>query len=253
MKPGEPLPPSRTWRNRPASAATPSVAAYERLIADGFAEAVRRLRHLRRNTHSRPRQRSPQASSYDRDAHSTGVLSLGCTHIDERSLQRFRAFVGRRHAHLRQRASALWRSARQPRAARRDRRSSAVGARPALRSRPDHAHIRHAAQRCGSCSARSSKLATRSGARIPAIRIAARPSSIAATAPCPVPVDEHRPARRTKAAPRRRRARAAYVTPSHQFPLGVQMSMPRRLELLDWAKAAGALRVRGRLRQRVPL
>jgi GntR family transcriptional regulator/MocR family aminotransferase len=35
-------------------------------------------------------------------------------------------------------------------------------------------------------------------------------------------------------------ARAAYVTPSHQFPLGMQMSMPRRLELLDWAKAAGA-------------
>ena len=35
-------------------------------------------------------------------------------------------------------------------------------------------------------------------------------------------------------------ARAAYVTPSHQFPLGVQMSMPRRLELLDWARQAGA-------------
>ena len=35
-------------------------------------------------------------------------------------------------------------------------------------------------------------------------------------------------------------ARAAYVTPSHQFPLGVQMSMPRRLELLDWAKDADA-------------
>jgi GntR family transcriptional regulator / MocR family aminotransferase len=35
-------------------------------------------------------------------------------------------------------------------------------------------------------------------------------------------------------------AGAAYVTPSHQFPLGVQMSMPRRLELLDWAKAADA-------------
>ncbi|WP_027132797.1 MocR-like pyridoxine biosynthesis transcription factor PdxR [Geminicoccus roseus] len=29
--------------------------------------------------------------------------------------------------------------------------------------------------------------------------------------------------------------RAVYVTPSHQFPLGVAMSMPRRLELLDWA------------------
>ena len=35
-------------------------------------------------------------------------------------------------------------------------------------------------------------------------------------------------------------ARAAYVTPSHQFPLGVQMSMTRRLELLDWAKHTDA-------------
>lgn len=31
-------------------------------------------------------------------------------------------------------------------------------------------------------------------------------------------------------------ARAAYVTPSHQFPLGVTMTMRRRLALIDWAK-----------------
>jgi GntR family transcriptional regulator/MocR family aminotransferase len=30
-------------------------------------------------------------------------------------------------------------------------------------------------------------------------------------------------------------ARLAYVSPSHQFPLGVTLSMRRRLELLDWA------------------
>lgn len=30
-------------------------------------------------------------------------------------------------------------------------------------------------------------------------------------------------------------ARAVYVTPSHQFPLGVSMSMRRRLALIDWA------------------
>jgi GntR family transcriptional regulator/MocR family aminotransferase len=32
------------------------------------------------------------------------------------------------------------------------------------------------------------------------------------------------------------RARAAYVTPSHQFPLGVAMTMRRRLALIDWAR-----------------
>jgi len=32
------------------------------------------------------------------------------------------------------------------------------------------------------------------------------------------------------------RARLIYVTPSHQYPLGVSMSLPRRLALLDWAE-----------------
>jgi len=37
-----------------------------------------------------------------------------------------------------------------------------------------------------------------------------------------------------------RNARAAFVAPSHQFPLGVTMSASRRLRLLDWARQAGA-------------
>ena len=36
------------------------------------------------------------------------------------------------------------------------------------------------------------------------------------------------------------RARAAFVTPSHQFPTGVALSMVRRLELLAWARQSGA-------------
>ena len=39
---------------------------------------------------------------------------------------------------------------------------------------------------------------------------------------------------------RGRDARLAYVTPSHQYPLGVPMSLPRRLALLRWAHAARA-------------
>lgn len=35
-------------------------------------------------------------------------------------------------------------------------------------------------------------------------------------------------------------ARLAYVTPSHQFPLGVTMSLARRLQLLEWAKNSEA-------------
>jgi GntR family transcriptional regulator/MocR family aminotransferase len=36
------------------------------------------------------------------------------------------------------------------------------------------------------------------------------------------------------------KARAVFVTPSHQFPTGVVLSMARRLELLGWARDAGA-------------
>jgi GntR family transcriptional regulator / MocR family aminotransferase len=36
------------------------------------------------------------------------------------------------------------------------------------------------------------------------------------------------------------RTRMVYVSPSHQFPLGVAMSLRRRLELLSWAERTGA-------------
>jgi GntR family transcriptional regulator / MocR family aminotransferase len=35
-------------------------------------------------------------------------------------------------------------------------------------------------------------------------------------------------------------AKAAYVTPSHQFPTGVAMSMGRRVALLEWARSSNA-------------
>jgi GntR family transcriptional regulator/MocR family aminotransferase len=56
---------------------------------------------------------------------------------------------------------------------------------------------------------------------------------------CPIPVDAQgmSVAAGIRAAPK---ARAAFVTPSHQFPLGVVMSMARRLELIAWAREVGA-------------
>lgn len=35
-------------------------------------------------------------------------------------------------------------------------------------------------------------------------------------------------------------AKGAYVTPAHQFPLGMTMSLERRMEVLKWASSAGA-------------
>lgn len=37
-----------------------------------------------------------------------------------------------------------------------------------------------------------------------------------------------------------KRARLLYLTPSHQFPLGVTMSLPRRLGVLEWARESKA-------------
>jgi len=55
----------------------------------------------------------------------------------------------------------------------------------------------------------------------------------------PTPVDaeglqiENRKARSSQ-------ARLVYVTPSHQYPLGVTMTLARRLHLLEWARRSGA-------------
>lgn len=55
----------------------------------------------------------------------------------------------------------------------------------------------------------------------------------------PVPVDQQGLII-TSAMRRSRNSRLAYVTPSHQSPTGVIMSLERRLELLDWACSRGS-------------
>lgn len=57
---------------------------------------------------------------------------------------------------------------------------------------------------------------------------------------CPVPVDSE--GLDLEAGRERwKRARLVYVTPAHQFPLGVTMSLRRRLALLDWAQRSRTL------------
>jgi GntR family transcriptional regulator/MocR family aminotransferase len=55
----------------------------------------------------------------------------------------------------------------------------------------------------------------------------------------PVPVDEEG-LRVSDGVRRAADARLAYVSPSHQYPLGATMSVSRRLELLAWASRTGA-------------
>jgi GntR family transcriptional regulator/MocR family aminotransferase len=55
----------------------------------------------------------------------------------------------------------------------------------------------------------------------------------------PVPLDEHGLSV-TAALKICRHAKGAYVTPAHQFPLGMTMSLDRRIALLQWASHTGA-------------
>jgi len=58
---------------------------------------------------------------------------------------------------------------------------------------------------------------------------------LSGAAAMPVPVDSEG-MRVDKGARRWPRARLAYVTPSHQYPTGVALSLERRIALLDWAE-----------------
>ena len=94
-KPGEPLPPQRTLAKQTGFRRNAVTSAYERLIADGFAVATV-------GSGTFVAARIPARASDARktriaiEAPQQGALALGCTHIDERALQRFRSFAGRR-------------------------------------------------------------------------------------------------------------------------------------------------------------
>ncbi|WP_407146557.1 PLP-dependent aminotransferase family protein [Bradyrhizobium sp. ORS 86] len=237
VKPGEPLPPSRTLAKQTGFRRNAVTTAYERLIADGFAVAT-----VGSGTFVAariPAQVSPPRKAkiaIEPPQHS--ALSLGCTHIDERALQRFRAFAGRRlrafgpeHLHY-----GDPRGNRELRAAISDHLLSTRG----LRCDPDQIMLAsgtlHALRIVLSAILKTGDKVWCEDPGYPAAR---RAIEHCGYRPVSVPVDASGMVvgKGRMSAPR---ARAAYVTPSHQFPLGVQMSMPRRLELLDWAKDADA-------------
>ncbi|MGM4928141.1 PLP-dependent aminotransferase family protein [Tardiphaga sp. 619_E2_N8_5] len=236
-KPGAALPPSRILAKQTGFQRNAVTNAYERLIADGF--AVARVgsgtfvaARIPTRTNSKP------AKAIAIDAPQRGTLALGCTDIDEQALRRFRAFAGRRlrafgaeHLHY-----GDPRGSHELRTAIANHLLSARG----LRCDPDQIMLTSGTQH-GLRIVLSAIL--KPGEQIwcedPGYPAARKSIEHCGARPVSVPVDDFGliVARGRATAPS---ARAAYVTPSHQFPLGVQMAMPRRLELLDWAKDAGA-------------
>lgn len=237
VRPGEPLPPSRALAKQTGFRRNAVTTAYERLIADGFAVAT-----TGSGTFVAARipaqATAPRRAKIEIEPPQHNALSLGCTHIDDRALQRFRAFAGRRlrafgseHLHY-----GDPRGSSELRAAISDHLLSARG----LRCDPDQIMLAS-----GTLHALRIVLGAilKPGDQVwcedPGYPAARRAIEHCGYRPVSVPVDGSgmRIDRGRASAPA---ARAAYVTPSHQFPLGVQMAMPRRLELLDWARDAGA-------------
>jgi GntR family transcriptional regulator/MocR family aminotransferase len=237
IKPGEALPPSRTLAQQTGLRRNAVTDAYERLIADGFAVArVGSGTFVATRIPAKLRDRPKTAFTIETPQH--GTLALGCTHIDEQALRRFRGFAGRRlrafgdeHLHY-----GDPRGSAELRAAIADHLLTARG----LRCDPEQIMLTSGTQH-GLRIVLSAIL--KPGDKIwcedPGYPAARKAIAHCGARAVPVPVDASGMvvAKGRAAAPT---ARAAYVTPSHQFPLGVQMSMPRRLELLDWARDANA-------------
>jgi GntR family transcriptional regulator / MocR family aminotransferase len=73
----------------------------------------------------------------------------------------------------------------------------------------------------------------------PGYQMARAAFEAAALKPILVPVD-HQGIDVAAGVARARRARLALVSPSYQYPLGITLSLPRRLALLEWAESADA-------------
>ncbi|KAA2213838.1 MocR-like pyridoxine biosynthesis transcription factor PdxR [Teichococcus oryzae] len=220
------------------------VAAYEQLLSDGLAEArtgagtfvAAHVPHGALRGSSRGPAPAPAVTGAARPAHAP--FALGCTHPDARLLQHFGRSLRRQLAepdpgHF---------SYGDPRgdAALRQAIALHLAATRGLACDPACILVTsgtlHALRLCAEILLRPGDAVWMEDPGYPAAR---RTFEAAGARIVPVPVD----AAGLDAARGRDRApmaRLAYVTPSHQFPTGVTMSMARRMALLEWARDAGA-------------
>jgi GntR family transcriptional regulator/MocR family aminotransferase len=244
LPPGARLPPSRALAQRLGLARNTVVAAYEQLIAEGFAEGrigagTEVSRTLPQAVEAPPRRvATPDGPVPGDGPHGTAPFTTGRVDWDARSRKVWRGLVLRhldavddgmlgygdpRGSHaLRAAVAAYLRAAR------------------AVRCEADQVVVTAGAQQAIDLVLRA---VLRPGDAVwmedpgyPAVR-AAMVAAGAAVASVPVDAQGLDVAAGLVAAPQ---ARLAYVTPSSQYPLGVVLSMARRLELLAWARRAGA-------------
>ncbi|WP_245422526.1 PLP-dependent aminotransferase family protein [Rhizobium sp. AG855] len=238
MRPGDKLPTTRDISSRFRVSRGAAVAAYEMLVADGFAEA--RVGAGTYVADAVPlRQAAPPAQPIVvEEARAPLPGALGCSTADETTLRIFRMLMNRhltqpsaRHFHYNDPAGSL---------ALRVEIAAYLKAARGVVCEPDQVIMTAGTQQGLDLAVRT---LLKPGDPVwiedpcyVAARDVFEASGLAIT---PVPVDGEGidVSAGMAAAPA---AKAVYVTPSHQYPLGVTLSMARRLSLIDWARRAGA-------------
>lgn len=244
IPPGGRLPPTRALATHLGIARNSVVAAYEQLLAEGFIEGrVGAGSYVSRDMPEPlelpPSPPPPPAPSIPHAGlYGTAPFNTGRCALDDRTLQVWRSLTMR---HLQTPDPALLGYA-DPRGslALRQAISRYLRAGRAVRCEPEQVVVTAGAQQAIDLMLR---VLLQPGAPVwledpcyPAVR-AALAFAQARIVPVPVDAQGMTVAAGLAAAPD---ARLAYVTPSSQYPLGVVLSMARRLELLAWARRAGA-------------
>lgn len=231
------LPSSRALADQLGISRNIVVAAYEQLAGDGLIDTRRGAGTYVTSLLPAPR-RQPEASTFEAEPPPRHPFAVGRTRSDPVLLRRFAAITRRRIAMATESDLAYG----DPRGSK------------ALREQVSlHLAASRGVRRDPSCILIVS--GTQSGLRLcadallspgdsvwmedPGYPVSRRTLAAMGLRIVPVPVDA---GGLDVAAGRRRHeaASAAYVTPSHQFPTGVTMSMQRRVMLLDWARARNA-------------
>lgn len=238
MKPGDKLPTTRDIAKRFGVSRGAAVAAYEMLVADGFAEA-----RVGAGTYVAEAVPLLQAVPEPRVIEVQEVAAplpgaLGCSTADETTLRIFRMLMNRhltqpsaRHFHyndpagshaLRVEVAAYLKAAR------------------GVVCEPDQVIMTAGTQQGLDLAVRALlKPGDPVWIEDPCYAAARELFDGTGIAVTPVPVDGEGIDVASGIAARPD-AKAVYVTPSHQYPLGVTLSMARRLALIDWARATGA-------------
>lgn len=238
MRPGDKLPTTRDIAKRFGVSRGAAVAAYEMLVADGFAEA-----RVGAGTYVAEAVPLLQAAPVQEPAAVEEAVAplpgaLGCSTADETTLRIFRMLMNRhltqpsaRHFHyndpagshaLRVEVAAYLKAAR------------------GVNCTPDQVIMTAGTQHGLDLAVRALlKPGDPVWIEDPCYAAARELFGGTGLSVTPVPVDGEGIDVASGIAARPD-AKAVYVTPSHQYPLGVTLSMARRLALIDWARATGA-------------